>query len=94
MEVNELPGAHIISSGIASDMCHQHLESLTLEHPVERMDEPEIVVVAIAGNAFEGLEGGNLFRQFKSSAEISCMPYLVDRFQKFAEWSVEDAVGI
>ena len=94
MEVDELPGAHIISSGIPSDMCHQHLESLTLEHPVERMDEPEIMVVTVAGHAFERFEGGNIFSQLESTAEISCMPYLVDRLQKFTEWSVEDAVGI
>lgn len=94
MEVDELPGAHVISSGIASDMCHQHLESLTFEHPVERMNEPEIMVVTVAGHAFERFEGGNLFSQLKSSPEISCVPYLVNRLQEFAEWSVKNAVSI
>ena len=94
MEVDELPGAHVISSGIASDMCHQHLESLTFEHPVERVDEPEIMVVTVAGHAFERLEGGNIFSQLESTAEISRMPYLVDRLQEFTEWSIKNAVGI
>ena len=87
-------GARIITAGIASDMGHEHFHSLTFKEPVKRMNEPEVMVVTIAGNTLQWLEGGNLSRQIHPPAEITGMPDLIDRLQKFTEWSIKNAVGI
>ena len=45
----------------------------------------EVVVVAVAGDACQGLEGSDFSSQVKSPAEIAGMPDLVDGLQKGAE---------
>ena len=92
--VYEPAGIHIISSGISSDMDHQDFQAFALEHSVERMIIAEIMVVAVAGDACEGLEGGDFSRQVKPPAEIAGMPDLVDGLQKGAEPVAEHSVRI
>lgn len=92
--VYEPAGIHVISSGISSDMDHQDFQAFALEHSVERMIIAEIMVVAVAGDACEGLEGSDFSRQVKSSAEIAGMPDLVDGLQKGAELVAEHSVRV
>ena len=75
-------------------MNHQDLQAFALEYSVERMIIAEVVVVAVAGDAGEGLEGGYFSRQLKSPAEIAGMPDLVDGLQKGAELVAEHSVRI
>ena len=53
MEVNELSGACIVPARIAADMGHQHLQPLAFENAVERVDEAETEVVAVACHTFQ-----------------------------------------
>lgn len=85
---------YIISSGISSYMDHQDFQAFALEDSMERMSVSEVVVVAVAGDAGEGLEGGYFSRQIKSPAEIAGMPDLVDRLQKGAEPVAEHSVCV
>lgn len=94
MKVYQSAGAGIISSGIAADMGHEDFHPFAFKDAMKRMDEPETMVVAISGDAFQGLECRNLFGQLHAAAEISGMPYLIDRFEEFAELPVKDSVGI
>lgn len=54
----------------------------------------EVVVVAVAGDACQGLEGSDFSSQVKSPAEIAGMPDLVDGLQKGAELVAEHSVRI
>ena len=92
--VYEPAGIHIISSGISSDMDHQDFQAFALEHSVERMIIAEIMVVAVAGDACEGLEGGDFSRQVKPPAEIAGVPDLIDGLQKGAELVAEHSVRV
>lgn len=94
MEVNELSGACIVPARIAADMGHQHLQPLAFENAVERVDEAETVVVAVACHTFQRLEPSDLFCQLKASSEITGMPDLIDRLEEFTEWRIENAVSI
>ena len=92
--VYEPAGIHIISSGISSDMDHQDFQAFALEHSVERMIIAEVVVVTVAGDAGEGLEGGDFSSQVKPPAEIAGVPDLVDGVQKGAKLVAEHSVRI
>lgn len=94
VEVDQGEGTGIVTARIAAYMGHQHLQSLAFEYAVERVDEAEAVVVAVACHAFQRLELRYLFCQFKTSSEITCVPDLIDRFEKFTEWRIEYAVSI
>jgi hypothetical protein len=75
-------------------MGHKHLQPFTFEEPVDRMCVAEIEVVAISRHPYKRLEGGNLLRQFHTSAEITGVPYLVHRLKEITELLVEHTVGI
>jgi hypothetical protein len=94
ISVYQFTGTHIITPGIATHMGHEHFYSLTLEESVQRVDESQLVVVAIAGYSYEWLEGGNLFCQVHAAAEISCVPDLVDRLKKIPELLAKHAMRI
>lgn len=92
--INEFPGTDIIASGIAPYMDHQHLESLAFKESVHRMNESELMVVAVAGNAKKRLEGSHLLGKSKAATEVAGMPDLVHRFKEAAEFGAEDTVGV
>lgn len=92
--VYQLSRPRIISAGIASDMGHEYLHALALEEAMERMDETQIVVVTIAGDADQRLESGYLCSQVHAPAEISRMPDLIDRRKKLLELLVEHTMSI
>lgn len=92
--VYEPAGIHIISSGISSYMDHQDFQTFALEYSVERMIIAEVVVVTVAGDAGEGLEGGDFSRQVKPPAEIAGVPDLVYGLQKGAELVAEHSVRV
>lgn len=92
--VYKLSCPRVITSRIAADMNHQHLQPLTFEEPVKRMGESETMVVTVAGDSQQRLERSNLAGKIKPSTEVSCMPYLVDRFQKITELLVEHTVSV
>lgn len=84
----------VVSSWISADMGHENVHSLAFKEAVQRMDKAQVVVVTIAGDAFERLECGDLLRQFKPTAEIPCMPDLVHRLKELLEGVIEDTVGV
>lgn len=92
--INEFPGTDIIASGIAPYMDHQHLEALAFKESVHRMNESELMVVAVAGNAKKRLEGSHLLGKSEAATEVACMPDLVHRFKEAAEFGAEDTVGV
>ena len=92
--VYEPTGIYIISSGISSYMDHQDLQAFALKYSVERIIIAEVVVVTVAGDAGEGLEGGDFSRQVKPPAEIAGMPDLIDGLQKGAELVAEHSVRV
>jgi hypothetical protein len=61
---------------------------------MEGMLEAQRMVVAVARDAPQGLEAGNLGSHVHAGAEVSGMPYFVDRFKERLEPVVEDPVGI
>lgn len=92
--VNQLTGTHIITSGIATYMGHEYFYPLTFEESVQRVDESQLMVVAVASHANERLELGNLFCQVHTATEISCVPDLVDRLKEILKLLAEHAMRI
>ena len=92
--VYQFTGTHIIASRIATHMGHEHLYSFTFEESVQRVDESQLMVVAIASHTNERLELGNLLSQVHTATKISCMPDLVDRLKKILELLAEHAMRI
>ena len=92
--VYKFTGAHIIASRIATHMGHEHLYSFTFEESVQRVDESQLMVVAIACDSHERFKRGNLFSQIHTSTEITCVPYLVDWLKKILELMAEHAMCI
>ena len=92
--VYQFTGTHIIASRIATHMGHEHLYSFTFEESVQRVDESQLMVVAVASHSYKRLELSNLFCQVHTSAEISCVPYLVDWLKKILELMAEHAMCI
>lgn len=91
--IYQLTGLGVISSRISSHMSHKDLHAFALEETMERMFEPKGVVVAVAGDSDQRLElrdfGGHVH-----AAEISGMPYLIDRLKEGLETVVEDTMGV
>ena len=92
--VYKLESLGIISSRIASDMGHKHLKALALEKSVERMLEPQIMIVAIACHSDKRLESGYLCRQVQPASEVSGMPDLVDRLKELFDPPVKHTMSI
>ena len=92
--VYQFTGTHIITSGIAAHMSHEHLYSFTFEESVKRMVIAERLVVTVAGYAYKRLEGGHAGRQIHASAEVSGVPDLVNRPEELLELRVEDSMRI
>ena len=92
--IYELTGSCIISSRISSDMRHQYLKAFAFEEAVERVGVAQVVVVAVAGDAEERLEGSYFSCQFKPAAEVAGMPDLVDRLEERTESLAENPMGI
>lgn len=92
--VNELARSGIIASGIASDMGHQHLHAFADKETVHGMGESEVMIVTIASYPDQRFEFCNFLGQIQSTAEVACMPYLVDRGEEFAELRGEYSVCI
>ena len=87
-------GTGVIPPGVPADMGHQDLHALAFEEAVERVFETQVMVVAVARNAHQRLEGGYFLCHIHPPSEISGMPYLVDRLEELPELRVKDSVGI
>ena len=48
----------------------------------ENVFKAKVIVVTVSGNTKHRLEGGYLRGELHTTAEVSCMPYLVDRLEK------------
>ena len=92
--IYQFKSASVVSSGIASDMGHQNLHSLTLKETMERMDEPKVMIVAIARHPYQRLETVNFCGKVHSPAEVSGMPYLIDRLKELLKLSVKYSVCV
>ena len=92
--IDELSGSRIISSRVPADMGHQDLHPFAFEEAVERMIETQGVVVAVSRHSDQRLEARYLRSRIHASAEVSGMPYLVDRFKERLEPVVEDPMSI
>jgi hypothetical protein len=75
-------------------MGHQDLHPFALKETVQRMDEPEVMIVTIACYSYQRLEASDLSSQVHSSPEISSMPDLIYRCEEFLELSVEYAMSV
>ena len=84
----------VIPAGIAADMSHQHLHSLTFKETMQGMVKTKVMIITVARDTYQRLEFRNLARQVHSSAEIPSMPDLVHRLKKFTELLTEHSVRI
>lgn len=92
--IYQLTGLGIIPSRIPAHMGHKDLHAFALEETVERMFEPKGVVVAVTGDSDQGLELRDFGGHVHAAAEISGMPYLIDRLKECLETVVEDTMGV
>ena len=92
--IYQLTGLGIIPSRIPAHMGHKDLHAFALEETVERMFEPKGVVVAVAGDSDQRLELRDFGGHVHAAAEISGVPYLVDRLKESLETVVEDTMGV
>jgi hypothetical protein len=58
------------------------------------MSVAEVIVVTVARNADQRLEGSNLLRKIKAAAKVPRMPYLIYRFKKRLELIAEDPMRV
>ena len=91
---DEFPCTCIVSAGISSYMGHQNLKTFAHEETMKRMIEAKAVIVTIACNTDQRLEGSHFLSKVKSSTEISGMPYLVHRFEEISELCGKHPVSI
>ena len=56
------------------------------------MSKTEVMIVAVAGNAYKRLECSDIFGKLKPASKISGMPYLVNGSKDVAERLVENTV--
>lgn len=94
VSVHKFTRTWIIFSGISAYMGHQHLHALAFEKAVQRMNIAQFMVITVAGHADKGLELRQLSGQFHAAAEISGMPYLVNRLEELPELRVKDSMRI
>ena len=87
-------GLGIIPSRIPAHMGHKDLHAFALEETVERMFEAKGVIVAVAGDSDQRLELRDFGGHVHAAAEISGVPYLVDRLKESLETVVEDTMGV
>ena len=92
--IYQLTGLGIIPSRIPAHMGHKNLHAFALEETVERMFEAKGVVVAVTGDSDQGLELRDFGGHVHAAAEISGVPYLVDRLKESLETVVEDTMGV
>ena len=92
--VNQLKRIPVVFPGIAADVCHKDLHPLALEKTVDGMFVAEVEIVAISRHTHQRLELGNDRSKGEPSSEITGVPYLVDRFEEVAKWSIKNSVGI
>jgi hypothetical protein len=92
--IYQLTGLGIIPSRIPAHMGHKDLHAFALEETVERMFEPKGVIVAVAGDSDQRLELRDFGGHVHAAAEISGVPYLVDRLKESLETVVEDTMGV
>ena len=92
--VNQLQCIPVVFPGIAADMGHKNLHSLALEKTVDGMFVAEVEIVAISRHTHQRLELGNDRSKGEPSSEITGVPYLVDRFEEVAKWSIKNSVGV
>ena len=92
--VNQLKCIPVVFPGIAADVCHKDLHPLALEKTVDGMFVAEVEIVAISRHTHQRLELGNDRSKGEPSPKIAGMPYLVDRFEEVAKWSVKNSVGV
>ena len=87
-------GAVVVAPRVAADVGHQDRHPAAFEETVAGVFVPQVVVVAVAVDADEGLEGSDFAGGFESAAEVAGMPELVAGRQEILERLVEDAVGV
>lgn len=92
--VYQFAGPDIVFSGISADMGHEYLHSLTLKKTMQRVVITETVIVTVACDTHQRLEGCNFLGKPKSPAEISRMPDLVDICKEIPELPGEYPVCI
>ena len=92
--IYQLTGLGIIPSRIPAHMGHKDLHAFALEETVERMFEAKGVIVAVAGDSDQRLELRDFGGHVHAAAEISGMPYLIDRLKEYLETVVEDTMGV
>jgi hypothetical protein len=92
--IYQLTGLGIIPSRIPAHMGHKDLHAFALEETVERMFEPKGVIVTVAGDSDQRLELRDFGGHVHAAAEISGVPYLIDRLKECLETVVEDTMGV
>ena len=93
MGIYKLHGFIIISARIASNMHHKNLHTLYLKPLYGRLAQPYLLVITIAVHSGKWFEIGYSINCC-DIAEITGMPNLVNRFKKFFEAIIKDAMGI
>ncbi len=93
MGVEQLECLVVVSAGEASDVHHQDTLALAFEKLRVGYAGTDVLPVAIAVDGFQWLELRYLFETFECR-KVSCMPYLIDRSQKFLDFLAEISVCI
>ena len=90
---DQAQGAIVVAAGVAADVGHQHAHPVLFEVAHHLGEVAYVVAVAVAEDADQRLEGGDL-RIGGLIAEIPSMPDHVDRCQKIFQLLVEVSVGV
>lgn len=92
--VYQSAGPGVVSSGVSADVGHQYFQPFAFEDAVHGVDEPQLMIVAVARYALQGLESCYFFGQCHAASEVTRMPYFIDRFEEFTEGGVKYAMGV
>lgn len=92
--VNESSSPKVVMPRVSADVGHEDRHTAAFEEFVVRVVQTDILSVTIAVNSDKRFESSNGSRCGHASSEVSCMPNLVYRFEKFLELVAEYSVGV
>ena len=78
--INLTGDRRIITTGIAANMLHEHVNVLTLEAENFRVHQAKVTAIAVATNSPDRTEFCQPFDEL-SRANVASMPYLIARFE-------------
>ncbi len=90
----EFARPYVVTAGIASDVGDEDSSALADEEAVQRLGVAEVIVVAVAGDAHQGLEPAYLLSKGQTAPEVPRMPDFIDRLKELPYPLVKHSVCI